>query len=64
MKKIYIRQSSLTEDDGFNNTQYTFYVQFKGEGAYAYTIKATADGFGHTTELWEQAGYEIVYKKD
>lgn len=60
MKKIKVKISAIKERS-LGAYMYTYYVTFPTSPNYAYTIRATEEGFMHTTQIWEKAGYEVEF---
>ena len=61
MKKIIVKVSTVV-DSFLGNNYYSHYVTFPKKQTYSYTIKATMEGFMHTQQLWEEAGYEVAFE--
>lgn len=62
MKKILVRISKLTASQ-LGATEYTYLVTFPSNPTWAYTIRATEEGWWKTVELWREAGYEVETKE-
>lgn len=61
MKKIKVRVSTVV-DNMLGTDYYSHYVTFPKKQTYSYTIKASMEGFMHTQQLWEEAGYEVEFE--
>ena len=57
MKKIIVKVSSIVSGrDGERN----YYIDFKADGSWAYTINASDEGYYNLERIFKEAGYEVI----
>lgn len=60
MNIIKVKISKLKEST-IGAWLYTYFVTFPDNPTWNYMMKATEEGWMHTTSIWKKAGYTIEY---
>lgn len=63
MKQIIIKISSVVES-GLGHWLFTHYCRFPGKTDYSYEVRASLEGFRKITDIWKEAGYEVIFKNE